>query len=139
MRVLFSKGCDAGTQQFESELRDILATYDSYGTKQNIVIPATCDADMLCVISGDVTLRNAITSCNATVQNSTLSQLKISTTASNVYLVKGDTIYDVVREQKIRVTAADNSNTCLCVQRKGGGFPVRIIGGGTTITFQQVS
>lgn len=145
MRVLFSKGCDTQKQQFEGELRDILATYDTYGTKQNIVIPVGCDAEMLCFIGGDVTDRSAIVSCNTTnLQTSLLSQLSISTTASNIYLVKGDTLYDIAREPKIRVNAnegvgtSNNGNKCLCIQRKGGGFPVRVLGGGTTITFQQV-
>lgn len=132
---LMNKGCEVQEKKLMNAIEEILVTYDTYGTKQDITLPGACDATAICFFNNEA---DRLTLSSDMISGSELAQIK-NTVEGNIFLIQDGTIKQLANSPKVNATNLNGGDRLFCVKNKGGIFNLRVEGQGKTILFSEAS
>ncbi len=119
-----SAGCDAGKETFKSQLLSMLEQYDSRGSLHTEKLSVPCSFTKLCFLDSDTILGSEGVSPSAP---KIIQDTQSSRSHTNIWINKGTAWEAAGWSEKVEIRSDDHF---VCIQARGGTFPLQFNGTG---------
>lgn len=126
---IIDKSCDVEMGTFPEEVKTTIEKNNGYGDVALQSFKAPCGYEIICFVNSSPELAriNPNIEIIGAISSSMGDEISVGT-GNNVFLIKGDTTKPLYRLDYIDVQGNSTAKGFLCIESKGGSFPIALEG-----------